>query len=306
MAAAPIQCELAAPGPRGDLKGTMLCPASSGTPIVLIIPGSGPTDRDGNNPYGVKGSIYKRLAEGLVAHGIGSVRIDKRGLFASKDAVADANTVSIGDYVADIAAWTTIIRKRADVSCVWLLGHSEGALIALAAASKMTDICGLVLIAGPGRPLGDVLRDQLRGNPANAPILDQAMAAIDKLEAGERVDVAGMDRALVPLFAPQVQGFLIDIMAYDPARLIAAVAQPVLIVQGKRDIQVDIGDAERLRHANPKAKVGLLDDTNHVLKTVATDDRAANLATYADPDLPLAPGVVDAIAGFINASPPNR
>ena len=109
-----------------------------------------------------------------------------------------------------------------------------------------------------------------------------------------------MNPALMPLFAPQVQGFLVNVFSYDPAKLIAAVAKPVLIIQGKRDMQVGVADAERLKEAAPKAELVLLADTNHALKTVTSDDRRANALTYGNPKLPLAPGVVDAIVGFVN------
>jgi uncharacterized protein len=295
-----------APGPAGPLKGTMLVPTSGEAPMMLIIPGSGPTDRNGNNPLGVRASTYRLLAEGLAERGIGTVRIDKRGMFGSAAAVNDANAVTIDDYVSDIEAWTAVIRKRTGVPCVWLIGHSEGGLVALATAQKSADICGLVLVATAGRPLGEVLRMQLRSNPANAPILDQSMSAIDALEAGKRVDVSGMHPALTQLFAPQVQGFLIDAFSYDPAKLIASVSKPILILQGKRDMQVGVTDAERLKEAAPKAELALLPDTNHVLKAVTSDDRRANAATYADPSLPLAAHVVDTVAGFVKASPSNQ
>jgi uncharacterized protein len=297
--AAPVQSYVEAPGPSGPLKGTMLAPASGGAPMVLVIPGSGPTDRDGNNPLGVKAATYKLLAEGLAARGIGTVRVDKRGMFASSMAVADGNAVTIDDYVTDVGAWVATIRKQTGTPCVWVLGHSEGGLVALAAAQKLPDICGLVLVSAGGGPLGEVLRMQLRANPANAPVLDQAMAAIDSLEAGKHVDVTSMNPALMPLFAPQVQEFLISVFSYDPAKLIATVSKPVLILQGERDLQVSVADAERLKQAAPQAKLVLLPNTNHVLKTVTTDDRRANGATYTDPSLPLAPGVVDAVANFV-------
>ena len=236
MAASPLQTYVQAPGPSGPLKGTMLAPAGGG-PMVLIIPGSGPTDRDGNNPLGVKASTYRLLAKGLAARDVGTVRIDKRGMFASAGAVADGNAVTIDDYVTDVQAWIAVIRKQTNVPCVWVLGHSEGGLVALAAAQKATDICGLLLVAAAGRPLGEVMRAQLRANPANAPILDQAIAAIDSLEAGKRVDVSAMHPALAQLFAPAVQGFLINVMSYDPTRLIAGVSKPVLILQGRRDMR---------------------------------------------------------------------
>jgi len=274
-----------------------------GAPVVLIIPGSGPTDRDGNNPLGVKAATCRLLAEGLAASGITSARIDKRGMFGSGQAVPDANAVSIGDYAADVQGWIAAVRNETGASCIWLLGHSEGGLVALAAAQTPAGICGLILVAAAGRPLGAVMREQLKANPANAPILDEALAAIDTLEAGRHIDISRLNPALHPLFAPQVQDFLISEFALDPAELIAGIGRPILILQGERDIQVDVEDAKRLHAANPATRLVLLAHTNHVLKRVASDDRAANIATYADPDLPLAPGVVDAIAPFIKGAP---
>lgn len=294
-------------GPLAPLKGTLLAPAKAGAPVVLIVPGSGPTDRDGNNPMGVNAAIYKLLAQDLAARGIATVRIDKRGMFGSAKAVADANAVTIPDYAADVHSWVGAIRRTTGVPCVWVLGHSEGGLVALAAAqsgSEVQGICGLLLVATPGRPLGQVLRDQLRANPANAPILDQALAAITKLEGGGRVDTASLHPALQPLFNESVQGFLISAFAQDPARLIAATQKPVLVLQGERDLQVGVQDARLLAQAKPAAQLVLLPDTNHVLKAVVTDDPAANMATYANPGQPLAPGVVDAVARFVAPGKP--
>ncbi len=298
--AAPVQTYVEAPGPMGALKGTMLAPSPSAG-AILIIPGSGPTDRDGNSPAGVRASTYKLLAEGLAAKGLTTVRIDKRGMFASAGAIADANAVTIGDYADDVHSWVSVIREKTGASCVWLLGHSEGGLVALSASQGASDICGLILVATAGRPLGEVLREQLKANPANAPILSQALPAIDALEAGRHVDVSNMNRALLPLFAPRVQDFLINVFSLDPARMIAGYPGPVLILQGERDLQVGVPDAEVLKKANAKARLVLLTGTNHLLKTVNSADRAANFATYADPSLPLASGVIDAIAGFVIA-----
>jgi uncharacterized protein len=302
----PVQTFLEAPGPAASLKGTMLAPASGAAPVMLIIPGSGPTDRDGNNPLGVKAASYRLLAEGLAARGIATVRIDKRGMFASGPAVADPNAVTVDDYAFDVITWIAVIRRATGAHCVWLIGHSEGGLIALAAAQRAGDVCGLVLLATAGRPIGEVMKEQLRANPANAPFLDQAIAAIDTLEAGKRVDMGGKPPVIEGLFPPRVQGFLISLFSYDPAKLIAAIDKPVLILQGKRDLQTGVADAERLKQAQPAAQLVLLPDVNHVLKTVTSDDRRANIATYADPNLPLAPGVTDAIANFVTAAPKKR
>ncbi len=296
-----IEAEMEAAGPAGALKGTLIVPEGRMSAVILIIPGSGPTNRDGNSPLGINASTYKLLAEGLAAKGIATVRIDKRGMFGSAGAIADANAVTIDDYAADVQAWVKAIRAKTGASCVWLLGHSEGGLVALASSPYAGDVCGLILIATAGRPLGEVLRAQLKANPANAPILGQAVAAIDALEAGHRLDVSAMHPALLPLFSPKIQDFLISTFAMDPARLITGWKKPVLIVQGERDIQVGVPDAERLKKAAPDAKLVLLPDTNHVLKTVTSPNRAANMAVYTDPGLPLAPGVIDEISGFVSA-----
>ena len=294
IAAAPIT----APGPNGPLEGTYVN-AGKQAPVVLIVPGSGPTDRDGNNPAGITAAPYRLLAEALAGRGVSTVRIDKRGLFGSKAAIADPNKVTIADYATDVHSWIAAIRHETGAQCVWVLGHSEGALIALAAAQQPRDMCGVILVSGAGRKLSDVIREQLRSNPANAPVLDSAMDALDKLERGEHVDVTNMNPALLGLFRPQVQDFLIDDFRHDPAKLASAVTLPMLIVQGERDIQVSVADAKALAAAQPKAKLVLVPAMNHVLKDVATDDRAANVATYADPSLPVDETLVDAIAGFV-------
>jgi uncharacterized protein len=301
-AAAPLETLIEPHGPLGPLKGTMLAPAAGMGPVVLIIPGSGPTDRDGNNPAGVLAAPYRLLAEGLIAHGVTTVRIDKRGMFGSASATTDANAVTIADYVTDVHAWTTVIRQRTHASCIWLLGHSEGGLVAMAVANNQQDVCGLILVSAAGRPMGEVIRDQIAANPANAPLLGRALPAIDTLEAGKRVDTANMPPALLRLFRPQVQGFLISAFSYDPSHLLKGYPKPVLIIQGLRDLQVHEADAHILKEADPQATVVLLADVNHVLKSVASDDRSANIATYTDASLPLAPGVLVAIDDFLTVS----
>lgn len=297
-AAAAVAVPITAPGPQGPLAGTFE-DAGKGAPVILIIPGSGPTDRDGNNPMGVTAAPYRLLAEALAGKGVSTVRIDKRGLGGSKGAVADGNKVTIADYATDTHNWVATIRRKTGQRCVWVLGHSEGSLIALAAAQQPQGICGVISVSGAGRKLGDVIREQLRANPANAPLLDSALPALDSLEHGKHVDVTNMHPALQRLFAPQVQDFLIDMFSYDPPKLAASLKVPLLIVQGERDLQVSVADARALASAQPKATLLLLPQMTHVLKDVEVDDRAAIAATHTDASLPVDAGLVDAIAKFV-------
>jgi uncharacterized protein len=291
------ETEIFIDGPTGILRGTLATGAPNG-PVILIIPGSGPTDRDGNNAGGVRAQPYRMLAHALADKGVASLRIDKRGTFGSAGASLDLTTLTIADYAADVQAWITRLR-RDGAPCVWLLGHSEGGLVALETGQKAAGLCGLVLASTPGRPLGTILRQQIAGNPANKPIQDDAFRMIAELEAGRRVDVAGAHAALGQLFSPVNQNFLISTFRIDPAALVASRSGPVLIIQGEADLQTLPEDADKLAAAQPLARRVLLPRMNHVWKDAPADDRAANLLTYGNPSLPLSAGLADEIARFV-------
>ncbi len=299
--AASAEVEVEAQVEGGPLRGSLAMLADgTARAAVVIIPGSGPTNRDGDSPLGVEAGSLRLLAGALAERGVASIRVDKRGMFASAGTFADPNAVTFDDYAGDALAWVEVAREKAGTECAFILGHSEGGLVALVAAQTAgPSLCGLVLVAAPGRPMGVVLREQLRANPANAPLLADALTAIEALEGGERVDVSSFHPALQAMFAPAVQGFLIDAFARDPAALIAGVKLPVLIVGGDADLQVGLADAEALSRARPAAGRALIPGMNHVLKKVPSGDMGANLAAYGDPSLPLAPGLAEAIAGFV-------
>ncbi len=297
VAAAVASSNVTIPGPLGPLAATLTEPAKN-APVVLLIPGSGPTDRNGDNPAGVSGGIYRQLSDQLAARGIATLRGDKRGMFGSKAAIADANRVTIADYVTDVRGWTRFLQARGK-RCVWLAGHSEGGLVALAAAQQPKGICGIILLAAPGRPLGAVLRAQLKPQlPQN--MFASADAAIARLERRQRVDPASVPAPLASLFNPAVQPYLMDLMSYDPAALAATTKVPMLIIQGETDIQVRVGDARLLAAARPGAKLVLIPGINHLWRK-APADAAANAATYRDARIPVDPRVASAIAAFVAA-----
>src|SRR5215475_10477277 len=151
------ETRLSIDGPSGTLQGTLAAPEGGPkAPVAVIIPGSGPTDRDGNNPLGVTAASYRLLAQALAAKGVSTIRIDKRGMFGSRAAAADADNVRMSDYAADMRAWMQEARKRASTPCPWLIGHSEGSLIALFTVQQPEGICGLVLVAVAGSKMGEI------------------------------------------------------------------------------------------------------------------------------------------------------
>ena len=161
LAATPVETFVEIPGGPGPLKGTMLAPSTGPHgPAVLILAGSGPTDRDGVNPLGVKGPTYRLIAEGLAAQGVTSLRVDKRGLVASGLAAPDANAVTVVDLAADAHSWAVKLTADTGAPCVWLLGHSEGSLVAMAAVQK-EKVNGYISVAGAGERIDKILYWQL-------------------------------------------------------------------------------------------------------------------------------------------------
>lgn len=285
----------------GTLSGTLVTPGS-GKLAALIIAGSGPTDRNGNGP-GIHPNTYKMLAEALAAQGIATLRFDKRGTMHSAMALGSEKDLRIQTYADDARAWAEELRSLTHVECVWLIGHSEGGLIAEMIAQDNPHICGVVLVSAAGRKAADLLRDQLNNAPVPVPdaLKKTAFDYIATLEKGQLID--DPSPSFQVLFRASVQPYLISWMAQDPVALLANLKQPVLILQGDNDIQIKVDlDAKKLSAARPDAKLVVLPGVNHVLK-IAPTERKANADTYRNPVLPLAPGIADAIARFVKEHP---
>ena len=289
--------------PAGKLAGTLLMPKASGAvPLAVIIPGSGPTDRNGNSPLipGANNSL-KLLAEGLAAHGIASLRYDKRGIGASAASNIKEADLRFSNSADDAAAWVDRLRQDSRFSTITIIGHSEGSLVGMLAAQKSaTD--GYVSIEGAGRPADKILREQL-GKQLPPDLLAVANRALDKLVAGSLVD--SVPRQLLALYRPSVQPYLISWLQVNPQVEVAKLKVPVLLVQGTLDAQVPEGDVKLLAAAQPKAKLIIVEGMNHVMKRTAAD-QASQAKSYSDPSIPIPQELIDGVSAFIKSVPRHK
>ena len=282
--------------PTGTLYGSLVLPKSDKpVPVVLIIAGSGPTDRNGNNTQGGRNDSLKKLAWRLAQNNIASVRFDKRGIAQSQPAAPDERTLNLDQYVTDAVAWGNLLKADPRFADVFVLGHSEGALIASLAAPAM-DAAGVISIAGTARPVGQVLREQLQRNNMPPGLLQRSVELIHTLESGRTDD--NVPEALQVIFRPSVQPYLISLLRYDPAKAFAALKMPALIIQGTHDIQVDVNDARLLKAAKPDADLALIEGMNHVMRIVPIDMKR-QVQSYNDPNQRLSSELGDRIVRFI-------
>ena len=274
------------------LEGTFLRPPGNGPfPAALIIAGSGPTDRNGNAPIGLKTDAYRMLADALAGAGIASLRYDKRLIGRSADPALPETGVRFGTYIDDAETLTRWLSRQPEIGPVFLIGHSEGSSIALAVASRVK-VAGVVSLEGAGRRFSDVLRSQLAGSPFQ----EEANKILAELEAGRIV--AQISPALYPLFRPSVQPFLMSWLRFDSAEVAQKLKTSLLIVRGSRDLQVSEADFNALARARQDAATLVIGTMNHTLKDVG-ESLEANRLGYTDPTLPLAHGLAGAIAAFI-------
>ena len=277
----------------GQIYGSLVIPHhEKKPPVALIISGSGPTDRNGNNPIMTNNSL-KMLADSLAIAGIGSIRYDKRGIAASISAGIAEIDLRFEDYVKDAITWVEFIKKDRRFGKVWIIGHSEGSLIGMIAASQI-NVDGFISLAGPGESADKVLKRQLKAQPQF--VQDQLLPKIDSLKNGYTID--NVDPAYFALLRPSVQPYIISWFKYDPQVEIKKLKIPIQIVQGDTDIQVRTEDAELLKRAAPEAKLAIINGMNHIFKP-SSSDRQENVATYSDPDLPIMQELVNSITKFI-------
>lgn len=273
-----------------EVQGTLLSPKGENQPpLAILIAGSGPTDRDGNQAL-FKNNSLKYLAEGLAQKGIATFRYDKRVIAQINKATVQEEKMTFEDEVND--ALLVVNHFKDKYKKIILIGHYEGSLIGLLVAQKVV-VSKFVSISGAGNSSATLIEEQIG---KNAPQLkEESQKIISQLRKGELVE--NISPYLAPIFRKSVQPYLISWFKYEPAKEIAKLQIPILIVQGTNDLQVEDKEAQLLKEAQPKAQLLLIEGMNHVLKKVNTLEE--NQLSYLNPDLPISGELVEGIASFI-------
>jgi uncharacterized protein len=201
-------------------------------------------------------------------------------------------------FVEDAAAWVQQLQADRRFSTVTIIGHSEGALIGMMAARRVS-ADAFVAIAGAARRASELLRDQLRPRlPGD--LWQESERILAELEAGRTA--ANVPPPLFALYRPSVQPYLISWFRYVPTEEIVRLSAPILLAHGTTDIQVAPAEAEALKRGNAGAKLLLIEGMNHVLKMVPVN-AAAQQGSYSDPTLPIASVLVEQVARFMKSVP---
>jgi len=275
------------------IEGTLLLPDTERPPLVILIAGSGPTDRNGNQAM-QKNNSLKFLAEGLYKENIATFRYDKRILKIMKMGKIDETKIDFDHFVEDARDILNFFKNDNRFGNIILLGHSQGSLVGILAAIDGAD--GLISLAGAGQAIDDVIVAQLE---KQAPGLkDNARQSFDDL----RVNGVAQNYSpgLASIFRPSIQPFIFSWMKYDPAKEVAKLDIPVLIINGDKDLQVHVSEAEILHAAKPDSKLKIIENMNHIFKEIKGND-LENQKSYNEYNRPVMPQLIEAIRDFISS-----
>ena len=274
-----------------NLHGTLIESESLNSTLAVIIAGSGPTDRDGNN-INIKGNYLMMLAEGLNENGISTFRYDKRGVGKSLGDITSPDEIKFTDYINDAISIINHFRETKKYKRITVIGHSEGALIGMIASRSIAD--SFISIAGAGEDYLTLIERQLSIQPEY--IKSMSTPILKQLKNKKLVD--SVPPLLNSLFRSDVQMYLIDASSYLPVVEISKLDIPVLIIQGTHDIQIDVDDAIKLDMAAKNSQLELIEGMNHVFRQ-ASENRLLNIQTYGNPNIPIDNNMVDLVSEFI-------
>ena len=276
------------------LYGTLLS-KNKEQKLAIIVAGSGPTDRDGNSTISSATYEYQMLAHDLDSQNIATFRYDKRGIAKSAYAGMKEGDMVFEDYVKDAEKIFDYLHDTLGFKNIYFIGHSEGSLIAMLASEKKK-VEGYISVAGAGRPIDEIIEEQMQKQPLPDSVKQQIPMIFNQLKMGKEVENIPSD--LNMLFRKSIQPYIISWMKYSPQKEIKKLKCPILILQGGCDIQVKEVDATNLHEANKKSTLDIIPNMSHTLKNAGKDCVDEN-KTYTDGSMPLDKMLVSDIVKFI-------
>ncbi|WP_283640038.1 alpha/beta hydrolase [Mesonia mobilis] len=273
------------------VEGTLLAPRQETVPLAIIINGSGPVDRNGNEMM-TKNNSAKKLAEALAIKGIATFRYDKRTLKAQQLNI-DEKDMRFDDFIDDAKAVIKRFSELPNYSSLYIIGHSQGSLVGMIAAQQKAD--GFISIAGAGQTIDSLIVEQIgRQMPG---LEESARTAFNELRANGKVK--DYNQGLASLFKKSIQPFMFSWMKYDPQQEIKKLKMPVLIINGDNDLQVNTNEAEKLKAARPDAELIIIENMNHIYRIIDKNDDIANQKSYNEPQRPISNEMIEQISNFI-------
>lgn len=273
------------------IKGTLVTPAiEAKSPLVIMLQGSGPTDRDGNQSF-MKNDALKKLAYALADQGIASYRYDKR-IFQVQRLGIKEQDMRFDDFVTDAISAVEHFKSNPNFTKLVVLGHSQGSLVGMLAAKDRAD--GFISIAGIAQPIDSMLTEQIAKQMPE--LKENVQQAFHEMRTSG--STSSYNPLLESIFRPSVQAFIISWMKFNPMEEIAKLEIPVLLINGSNDLQVGETEAQQLKEAHPDAQLVILENMNHILRKIDGDD-LMNSKSYNEPGQPLHPDLVGHLVEFI-------
>lgn len=274
------------------VKGTLVTPTSSEvSPLVIMLQGSGPTDRHGNQSF-MKNDALKKLSSALAGRGISSYRYDKRIMQMQRLGIKEKD-IRFDDFVTDAISVLDHFEQDKRFNKLIVLGHSQGSLVGMVAARGKAD--AFISLAGVAQPIDSILIQQITNQMPG--LEENVQQAFKEMRASG--STSSYNPVLESIFRPSVQPFILSWMKYEPKEEIAKLEIPVLIINGSNDLQVEQAEAEALKTAQPNADLVILENMNHVLRKIEGDD-LENSKSYNEAHRALHPELVDVLVKFIN------
>lgn len=273
------------------IDGTLLRPNDTKKPVLaIIIAGSGPTDRNGNQNF-VKNNALKKLAESLSNANIATFRYDKRIVKQIQQRYVDPN-IMFDDFVTDAKSVISYFKAQNEFSKIYVLGHSQGSLVGMLAAKENVD--GFVSLAGAGQSIDQVIMEQI--TKMDPKLVEGTKAALAELKSGKTTTTYPI--ALGAIFNPSTQPFMINWMSYNPQDIIKTLNIPILIVNGTKDLQVNVTDATLLHEASKTAQLKIIEHMNHIFVTIEGDD-LDNSKSYNESARKISKELITSLINFI-------